>query len=112
MDRRREGRRPTQQDVRLTVAGHGLRATMRNLSLSGCMVECRDIDASVGTPVEIVLLPGYVASGEIAWQLGDSFGIFFHEPVGAAVVRDFALDDWLLRGDWSAGMFDLSTDRS
>jgi hypothetical protein len=39
---------------------------MRNLSPSGCMVECQDIVAEVGTRVEVVLLPGQVAAGEVA----------------------------------------------
>ena len=75
---------------------------MRNLSLSGCMIECRDLIADVGTPVEVVLLPGYIAQGEVAWQLGESIGIFFLEPISVGVVRHFALDDWMLRSDWSA----------
>jgi hypothetical protein len=66
------------------------------------MIECRDLIADVGTPVEVVLLPGYIAQGEVAWQLGESIGIFFLEPISMGVVRHFALDDWMLRSDWSA----------
>ncbi|MBL4719303.1 MAG: PilZ domain-containing protein [Erythrobacter sp.] len=102
MDRRDEQRSQTQDNLRITIGGTGLRCAMRNLSPSGCMIECRDLIADVGTPVEVVLLPGYVAQGEVAWQLGESIGIFFLEPISMGVVRHFALDDWMLRSDWSA----------
>lgn len=101
MDRRSEPRSGTLDDVRITIDGVGLRCAMRNLSPSGCMVECHDIVARVGSPVELVLLPGYVAEGEVAWQLGESLGIFFAEPISPGVMRHYALDDWMLRGDWS-----------
>ena len=102
-ERRREGRSSTQADINVTLSGQGLRCAMRNLSPSGCMIECRDLVADVGTPVEVALLPGYVAQGEVAWQLGESIGVFFLEPVHPHVVRHYALDDWMLRADWSAG---------
>ena len=102
MDRRDEQRSQTQDNLRVTIGGTGLRCAMRNLSPSGCMIECRDLIADVGTPVEVVLLPGYIAQGEVAWQLGESIGIFFLEPISVGVVRHFALDDWMLRSDWSA----------
>ena len=102
MDRRDEQRSQTQDNLRVTIGGTGLRCAMRNLSPSGCMIECRDLIADVGTPVEVVLLPGYIAQGEVAWQLGESIGIFFLEPISMGVVRHFALDDWMLRSDWSA----------
>jgi hypothetical protein len=105
-ERRREGRSSTQETVRVSVAGNGLRCLMRNLSPSGCMIECRDLVADLGAPVEVVLMPGCIAAGEVAWQLGESIGIFFIEPVSPAIVRHFALDDWALRGDWSAGNWD------
>ncbi len=101
MDRRSEQRSTTQDDVRITIAGIGLRCAMRNLSPSGCMVECSDLIADIGSPVEIALLPGYVAQGEVAWQLGESIGVFFLNPISAHVVRHYALDDWMLRSDWS-----------
>ncbi|MEH6722690.1 MAG: PilZ domain-containing protein [Qipengyuania sp.] len=102
MDRRNEQRSQTQDNLRVTIGGTGLRCAMRNLSPSGCMIECRDLIADVGTPVEVVLLPGYIAQGEVAWQLGESIGIFFLEPISMGVVRHFALDDWMLGSDWSA----------
>lgn len=105
-ERRREQRRSTQDTIRVNVAGTGLRCLMRNLSPSGCMIECRDLVADVGAPVEVVLLPGHVALGEVAWQLGESIGVFFLEPIAPSLVRHFALDDWALRGDWAAGNWD------
>jgi hypothetical protein len=102
-DRRQEERKLTHDDVRISVAGVGLRCAMRNLSPSGCMVECLDLIAEIGSPVELALLPGYVARGEVAWQLGESIGIFFLEPISPNIVRQYALDDWMLRGDWSLG---------
>ena len=101
-DRRSENRNLTQTSVNITVDGVGLRCSMRNLSPSGCMIECLDIVADIGKPVTITLLPGYVAQGQVAWQLGQSIGVFFLEPVPQHVVRHYALDDWMLRGDWSA----------
>ncbi|MEX0342360.1 MAG: PilZ domain-containing protein [Erythrobacter sp.] len=106
-ERRSEGRKPTQYNVRITVAGVGLYCSIRNLSLSGCMVECRDLLAKVGSPVELALLPGYVVQGQVAWQVGESLGIFFLKPISAQVVRHYALDDWMLRSDWSLGTWDL-----
>lgn len=102
-DRRHEERRLAQDEVRITVAGIGLRCAMRNLSTSGCMVECRDLIANVGSPVELMLMPGFAARGEVAWQLGESLGIFFAEPISPNIVRHYALDDWMLRSDWSLG---------
>ena len=101
MERRSERRSLALDDLRITIGGVGLRCSMRNLSPSGCMVECHDIVAEVGTPAEVALLPGHVALGEVAWQLGESIGIFFLEPISMGVVRHFALDDWMLRNDWT-----------
>ena len=102
-ERRNKGRRPTMDSIRITVGETGMRCAVRNLSSSGCMVECTELVAEVGTPVKVALLPGHEAKGEVAWQLGHSIGIFFLEPVSPHVVRLFALDDWVLRGDWAAG---------
>ena len=41
MERRGEDRSGTLDDLRITIGGHGLRCAMRNLSPSGCMVECQ-----------------------------------------------------------------------
>ena len=46
-------------------------------------------------------LASQVAAGEVAWQLGESIGIFFLEPISQRVVRHYAMDDWMLRSDWS-----------
>ena len=86
MERRSERRSLALDDLRITIGGVGLRCSMRNLSPSGCMVECHDIVAEVGTPAEVALLPGHVALGEVAWQLGESIGIFFLEPISPKVV--------------------------
>tara|TARA_B100000378_G_scaffold52933_1_gene39204 strand:+ start:229 stop:561 length:333 start_codon:yes stop_codon:yes gene_type:complete len=101
MERRSERRSLALDDLRITIGGVGLRCSMRNLSPSGCMVECHDIVAEVGTPAEVALLPGHVALGEVAWQLGESIGIFFFEPISPKVVAHYALDDWMLRNDWT-----------
>ena len=103
VDRRREGRTLTQEFVGITIADIGLRCAMRNLSPSGCMVECPDLTPRIGAPVELALLPEYIAQGQVAWQLGESIGIFFLEPIDAHVVRHYASDQWLPRGDWSFG---------
>lgn len=110
MDRRSEPRSGTMDDVRITIDGAGMRCAMRNLSPSGCMVECRDIVARIGSPVELALLPGYVAQGEVSWQLGESIGIFFPEPISAGIVRHYALEDWMLRGDWSMANWRAASD--
>ncbi len=110
MERRGEDRSGTLDDLRITIGGHGLRCAMRNLSPSGCMVECQDIVAEVGTRVEVVLLPGQVAAGEVAWQLGESIGIFFLEPISQRVVRHYAMDDWMLRSDWSMATWRSTSD--
>lgn len=101
MNRRNERRCGTQDKVHITIDGNGHRCSMRNLSPSGCQLECREIVAERGARVELALLPGLVVHGEVAWQLGESIGIVFPEPLSTGVVRHYALDDWLLRGDWS-----------
>ncbi len=107
VDRRREGRTLTQEFVRITIADIGLRCAMRNLSPSGCMVECTNLTPRIGAPVELTLLPEYIAQGQVAWQLGESIGIFFLEPVDAHVIRHYASDHWSPRGDWSLGRWTL-----
>lgn len=92
-----------QDGVDVFIAGAGTRCAMVNLSPSGCLIESRHLSAEIGTPVEIMFMPGYTATGEIAWQLGESIGVFFVHPIHPNIVRHFGLDDWMLRSDWSAG---------
>lgn len=96
-DRRQEARYSTSDKVRITIGGIEAEGAMRNLSQAGCMIECGDLEAEVGQMCEIDLRPGFAASGRIAWQLGNALGISFHQPVPKGIVRDYALDDWLLR---------------
>ncbi len=102
MDKRREVRKLAAGDVRIAVGGVWCPCAIRNLSSSGCMVEATRLSVAVGATIELVLAPDCVVSGEIAWQLGESIGIFFPEPIPEHLVRHYALDDWMLRGDWSA----------
>ncbi|WP_341713333.1 hypothetical protein, partial [Erythrobacter sp.] len=57
----------------------------------------------MGTLVEIEIVQDLTLRGEISWQMGESVGVFFLEPIPLAVVRHFALDDWMLKADWSLG---------
>ena len=97
IDRRTEARSPTHDTVAFEVGGQTFDAKMRNLSQSGCMIECSDAEAEIGQFCEIVLRPEFPASGRIAWQLGAALGIAFHQPVPIGIVRNYALDDWMLR---------------
>lgn len=94
MDRRRESRSSTQESVRVNIGGRTLRCRMRNLSRSGCMIETSLVLVEVGTPLEVVLGPAVVAEGEVAWQLGENFGVMFASPIPEAVVDEYAVDNW------------------
>ncbi|QPC98943.1 PilZ domain-containing protein [Qipengyuania soli] len=94
MDRRRETRSTTQESVRVNIGRRTLRCRMRNLSRSGCMIETSLMLVEVGTPLEIVLVPGVVAEGEVAWQLGECFGVSFHSAISDAVVEEYTVEDW------------------
>ena len=96
-DRRQAERFPTRDVVRIIIGGVEAEAAMRNLSAAGCMVECSDIEVSVGQICELQLHPGFPASGRVAWQLGEALGISFHQPVPKGIVSGYALDDWHLR---------------
>ena len=101
MDRRKENRSQTRESIRARIAGIDVACVMRNLSQSGCMFDGGALPGDVGSSVSIDLLPGLTVEGEVAWQLGESMGIFFFKPIPLSVVQRFALDDWPLRSDWS-----------
>ncbi|MDG5751881.1 PilZ domain-containing protein [Qipengyuania sp. XHP0211] len=101
MDRRKKDRSQTREAIRATIAGTDTVCTMRNLSQSGCMIEGDALPGNVGAPVTIQLTADLVVSGEVAWQLGQSMGVFFFRPIPLSTVRSFALDDWPLRSDWN-----------
>ncbi len=101
MDRRKDNRSPPRETVRATIAGVDTLCTMRNLSQSGCMIEGGALPGDIGAPVTIELMPDLAVSGEVAWQLGQSMGIFFFQPIPLSTVRSFALDDWPLRAAWN-----------
>ena len=99
MDRRRESRKSTQESVRVRIGSRTLHCRMRNLSRSGCMVESPALLVEVGAPIEVVLGPDVVAQGEVAWQLGESFGVLFQVPVPASVVEEYSIAGWPLASD-------------
>ena len=101
MDRRKENRSQTRESLRARIAGIEVACVMRNLSQSGCLIDGTALPGDIGAPVAIDLLPGLTVEGEVAWQLGESMGIFFLAPIPLSVVQGFALDDWPLRADWS-----------
>ena len=101
MDRRKEYRSPTRETICATIAGADTVCTMRNLSQSGCMIEGNALPGEIGAAVTVQLMTDLAVSGEVAWQLGESMGIFFLQPIPLSVVRRFALDDWPLRSDWN-----------
>lgn len=96
-ERRAWQRSATREIVRFELAGLACAGTMRNLSQLGCMIEAVGLSAEIGVRCEVSLLPGYTASGRVAWQLGEAVGISFHQPIPLGLVREFALDDWPLR---------------
>ncbi len=71
--------------------------TIANLSSGACLIECPGLLASIGAPVHLTLAEGPAIPGTIAWQMGQSTGICFLQPVGDDLVRRYALDDWPLR---------------
>lgn len=98
-ERRNEDRRESKESVRFELGGQLHFGTMRNLSQAGCMIESPGIEAEIGARCEIRLIPGYVASGRIAWQLGEAIGISFHLPIPIGLVREYSLDDWPMRAE-------------
>ncbi|MBX7528038.1 PilZ domain-containing protein [Qipengyuania vesicularis] len=98
-ERRNEDRRDSKESVRFELCGQLHFGTMRNLSQAGCMIESPGIEAEIGARCEIRLIPGYVASGRIAWQLGEAIGISFHLPIPIGLVREYSLDDWPMRAE-------------
>lgn len=96
-ERRNEDRQSTRGSVRFEMSGQARFGIMRNLSQFGCMIESGGVLAEVGERCEIALLPGYVVSGRVAWQLGEALGISFHQPILPSLVREYALDDWPMR---------------
>ena len=96
-DRRRAMRCPSRYSVHVVIDGLQLEAPLRNLSEAGCMLELGAAEVDVGSLCSVVLRPDFPVSGRIAWRLGDAAGIAFHQPVPQGIVRDYALDDWLLR---------------
>ena len=98
-ERRHSERAVTRGSVRFELRGVSYFGTMRNLSQAGCMIESANLAAEIGERCEVTLLPGYSASGRVAWQLGDAVGISFPIPVPSALVSELALDDWSMRAD-------------
>ena len=96
-ERRDAERLAARGNIRLEMGGISYLAVIRNLSQTGCMVEAAGLPESVGLRCEVPLMPGYKASGRIAWQLGEAIGISFMMPIPEGLVRDYALDDWTMR---------------
>ncbi|MEZ5680695.1 MAG: PilZ domain-containing protein [Erythrobacter sp.] len=106
MERRQESRKTTQDTVRVNLGGRSLRCRMLNLSASGCMIECDDAITEVGAHFEVLLGPGVMAQGRVAWQLGESVGVLFHAPIPETIVREYAIEGWPLdsmRGNLDEG---------
>ena len=91
----------TRETVRARIAGVDAACVMRNLSQSGCLVEGAALSAEIGAPITIVLSEHLSVDGQIAWQLGESMGVFFDRPIPLDVVRSFALHDWPARANWN-----------
>lgn len=99
VERRESERLTARGSVRLAVGGISYFGTLRNLSQAGCMIESADFPTEIGARCEVYLLPGYAASGRVAWQLGEAVGISFIVTVPNALVRELALDDWSMRSN-------------
>lgn len=106
VERRNKQRVTTQGSVRFEIDGIAHFGTMRNLSQTGCMIETPEFVAEIGQRCEVALLPGYSASGRVAWQLGEAVGISFLSPVPQILVRELALDDWGMRSEMRSGSSD------
>ncbi|MBX7458545.1 PilZ domain-containing protein [Qipengyuania sp. 1NDH17] len=103
IERRNTERMTTRGSVRFELGGISHFGTMRNLSQAGCMIESPNLAAEIGERCEVTLLPGYSASGRVAWQLGEAVGISFLIPVPSALVSELAMDDWSMRSDKRRG---------
>lgn len=105
MERRREPRSATQDSVHVRLGRRSVRCRMRNLSRSGCLIECSTMLVEVGTTLEVILGPDVAVTGEVAWQLGENFGVMFAEQVSDAVVREYAFDGRTILHDYIGGQF-------
>ena len=97
MERRVETRVESNRQVILTSSGAFLHGQMVNLSSAGCLIDCPSCSLELGQQVDIGLAVDMLVSGRVAWRLGNSVGIKFHEPIAGDLVRSTALDEWLLR---------------
>lgn len=102
-ERRNTERLTTRGSVRFELGGVSHFGIIRNLTQTGCMIESHALAAEIGERCEVTLMPGYSASGRVAWQLGEAVGISFLIPVPTALVRELALDDWTMRSEKRSG---------
>ena len=90
MERRKEPRWGAVGRVRMRIGDRSVLCRMRDISQTGCMVESPAFALSLGTRVEFDLGLGVLIEGEIAWQLGEHFGVYFDTNLPDQMLEKFS----------------------
>ena len=98
MEKRGKERIATDDAILFSIDDVVMRGTMRNITQDGCMIDGCSVEAESGQKVEVTLIEGIVAHGEIVWAKGERIGVTFYHPVDEVAVKYFQLDD-LVEGD-------------
>jgi hypothetical protein len=93
MERRIEDRTETNVHLTCRVPARPCRATMQDLSHTGCRLEFRDAILELGGTALIDLPGGSQVAGRIVWIRGNLAGIQFHRRLGRAVSIALGLDE-------------------
>lgn len=93
MERRLDERTETNVHLTCRVPARPCRATMHDLSHTGCRLEFRDVTLELGGTALIDLPAGGQVAGRIVWIRGNRAGIQFHRRLGKAVSIALGLDE-------------------
>lgn len=93
MEKRGKERVATDDAVLFSIDDVVMRGTMRNITQDGCMIDGCSVEAAPGQRVEVTLIEGIVANGEVTWTKGERIGVKFYQPVDEVAVKYFQLGD-------------------
>jgi len=85
MDQRGAHRFPADLDAECRTLGCAWRSRLRNISTSGCMIECPD-ELAVEGMLRLRIKGVPAIDGRIAWRHRGHAGVRFTEPLPAAIM--------------------------
>ena len=104
MDQRAAIRAPVEGFVQVTIRDREVRAPLRNLSASGCLIEMTDPACLEGDQVVVSLIDGVEVCGRLVWKVPGLAGVEFVERIHPVLVEHLKvkpslprLDSWLPR---------------